>query len=114
MYIIFLGIVYKSERSFIFSLRNKDNLAPLKSSILKCKQAAVGNVMYGAVFGCFSPKPDLCITKYPPTENCCTNFGHSYQLPHGYFKGTDKARCLLAGEYEFIPSEIEVFYQVKN
>ena len=115
MYIVIhLADVHESTCSFIFSLRNKDNWAPFKSSILNWKQATVGNQQYGAVFGCFIPNPDLCITGFPPMKKCSANFGRSYKLPHGYVKDTIRAKCLLAGSYEFTPSEIEVFHQVES
>ncbi|XP_028392035.1 E3 ubiquitin-protein ligase TRIM33-like isoform X2 [Dendronephthya gigantea] len=38
-----------------------------------------------------------------------SNLGVTYQLPFGYKPGTSKARSLLAGSEEFLPSEIEVF-----
>ena len=98
----------------MFSLRNKDDLPPFKSSVLKAAYATVANQTFGAVFGTFHDNPDLVITNHPPTEKCYTNFGKAYKLPDGYEMGTDKARSLLGGSYHFTPSEIEVFYQVKN
>lgn len=38
------------------------------------------------------------------------DFGQAYQLPAGYFAKSKEARALLAGEYNFSTSEIEVFY----
>ena len=106
----------KSENAFIFSLQNKDNLPPFKSSILKVEEAAIANKTFGALFGKGSNTSaiDLCISRHPPTQKCYSDLGHAYKLPDGYEKGTDKARCLLAGSFRFTPSEIEVFCQKKN
>jgi hypothetical protein len=78
------------------------------------EQANVGNQNFGAIFGVFLSTPDIVISSHPPTKKCSTNFGLIYKLPDGYIKDTGKARNLLAGSYEFTPSEIEVFYQVKQ
>ncbi len=95
----------------MFSLRNKDSLPPFKSSILKVENAAIANTDYGALFGTGSIKSglDLFISGHPPTQECYSDFGHVYKLPDGYEKETDKAQCLLAGSFNFSPSEIEVF-----
>ena len=103
----------------MFSLRNKDNLPAFKSSILEVNKATSPTcscASYGAVFGggVKATGVDLFISVHPPTEKCYANLGHAYKLPEGYEKGTDKAGALLAGSSGFTPSEIEVFYQVKN
>ncbi|CAB4019746.1 Hypothetical predicted protein, partial [Paramuricea clavata] len=106
----------RSTNAFMFSLWNKDNLPAFKSSILEVNKATFSGASYGAVFGSgtISSGIDLFITRHPPTQNCYANLGHAYKLPEGYKKGTDKAGALLAGSSGFTPSEIEVFYQVKN
>jgi hypothetical protein len=38
-----------------------------------------------------------------------SNFGHTYQLPPGYVSNTEQANNLLAGQYQFLTTEIEVF-----
>jgi hypothetical protein len=100
----------------MFSLKNKDGLPPFKSSILVVDDATVADNEYGAVFGKGATTfgIDLLITGHPPTQKCHSDFGLAYKLPDGYEKGTEKARCLLAGSFNFTPSEIEVFYQTKN
>jgi hypothetical protein len=105
-----------SKNAFVFSLRNKDNLPAFKSSILEVNEATCSSTSCGAVFGsgAITTGVDLFISKHPPTEKCYANLGQAYKLPEGYEKGTDKAGALLAGSIAFTPSEIEVFYQVKN
>ena len=100
----------------MFSLKNKDNLQPFKSHFLNVGAAAVSNPLYGALFGSGSTGSghDLFISANPRISQCYADLGHAYKLPAGYIKSTDKARSLLAGTFKFSPSEIEVFYQVKN
>ena len=100
----------------MFSLKNKDNLPPFKASVLKWEQAGSYNDELGPLFGVGSYREghDLFISNNPQTKKCYSDFGNQYKLPDGYEKGTDKARCLLAGSFNFTPSEIEVFYQEKN
>ena len=95
----------------MFSLKNKDSLPPFKSLVLEAKDATYDYCDSGAVFGngATSSGVDLFISGHPPTDLCYSNLGNAYQLPEGYVKGTDEARCLLAGNSKFIPSEIEVF-----
>ena len=100
----------------MFSLKNKDNLMPFTSPILKVDAATVSSKYYGAVFGngTISSHIDLFISGHPPTQKCYANLGNAYELPHGYQKGTAKAGALLAGSSAFTPSEIEVFYLFQN
>ena len=44
------------------------------------------------------------------TTGSYSNFGHTYKPPKDYVYGSTKAKNLLAGSYNFIPTEIEVFY----
>jgi hypothetical protein len=83
---------------------------------LEVNEATCSSASYGAVFGsgAIATGIDLFISGYPPTKKCYANLGHAYKLPEGYEKGTAKAGALLVGRSGFTPSEIEVFYQVKN
>ena len=110
------GSINESENAFMFSLQNKDSLPPFKSSILKVEEAAVAEAVYGAIFGYGSATSgiDLFISGHPPTHECHSDLGRAYKLPDGYQKGTNKARSLLAGSFNFTPSEIEVFCQKKS
>ena len=93
----------------MFSLRNKDNLAPFVANIMKGKENTAlfpaSNV--GPWFG----SNDI---KIFGNSNCnqssYSNFGNVYQPPPGYVQGSKEARNLLAGESKFSTSEIEVFY----
>jgi hypothetical protein len=94
--------------SFLFSLRNNDDLAPFKAPLRGENGfwAIAPGRRYGPTFGY-----DLVIH-----DNANSNadsrayFGHTYQVPPGYtFKQTN-TNTLLAGSYKFTPSEIEVLY----
>ena len=93
-------------KSFIFSLVDKEGLAPFKSMV---KQARSSNAIrsyssYGPTFGggC-----DIYIADNANQNTYSyTRFGHSYSLPNGV---TD-SRTILAGTYNFSPDEVEVFY----
>ena len=105
----FLGSRYKhSNSSFLFSLRNKDNRDPFIADIkqgheqhaIYCKSG------YGPTFG---GGFDLCICNNPQVNQSSSNFGHTYQLPSGYVHGSEQAKNILAGQYHFMTTEIEVF-----
>jgi hypothetical protein len=117
-FIFFSGINRKnaSKNAFMFSLKNKDSLPPFKSSILMAENATVTNKDYGPLFGTGSVQSghDLFISANPVLQNCYCDLGNAYKLPDGYVKGSEKARCLLAGRFYFTPSEIEVFCHKKN
>ncbi len=67
--------------------------------------------MLPVVFGPWFGSNDILVYG---NSNCNKNsyrtFGDAYQLPPGYVQGTKEARSLLAGEFHFSTSEIEVFY----
>ena len=91
--------------SFLFSLRNNDDLPPFKSS-LKNENANVAirrRISYGPTFG---SQPDLSIL--PRNGQSEAHFGKNYQLPSGYTYGNPKAQSLIAGSTKFIPAEVEV------
>ena len=98
-----------SEQSFLFSLRNKDNLSPFKCPIYDCKhkEAIFCCDDCGAAFGYFG---DLRISDEASTnQHSFSNLGHTYQPPPGYQYGTPQTKALLAGSENFTPTEIEVF-----
>ena len=101
------GHGYKnSTSSFLFSLKNKDNLPPFKALIKYPDKAIFANVKYGPNFGKkFGEAPDLHVS----TGKYYSCFGCAYNLPEGY-RCSKVSYCLLAGANEFTPSEIEVFY----
>jgi hypothetical protein len=94
--------------SFIFSLRNKEDLSPFKAPL---KHQITGGAIYtyhtfGPIFG---GGHDLFIYNNATSNTgSYTNFNHSYQA----WSGASDARTILAGIEYFQPSEIEVFYIV--
>ena len=61
--------------------------------------------MYGAAFG-----EDMFISSNANTnQHSRTDLGKTYRPPRGYEPGTLQAKALLAGSYQFTPTEIEVF-----
>ena len=105
----FLGAGYKRSRlSFLFSLRNKDNLAPFFANIKKDEQhnAIYCYYSYGPKFGEGS---DLFISDNPQVNQSSSDLGRTYELPPGYVHRSEKARNLLAGQFHFTTTEIEVF-----
>ena len=99
----------KSTNSFIFSLRNKDNLKPFQSPVYRNSGNAIyQNPGYGPTFGAGH---DLYVKDNAfTTTGSYSNLGHTYKPPTDYVYGSTKAKALLAGNYNFIPTEIEVFY----
>ena len=99
-----------SNASFIFSLRNPNNLPPFKCSIIRGRnERAIGcHPSDGAIFG---GDNDLFIANNANSnQGSYSNLGHTYQPPAGYQYGTPQTQSLLAGSRNFTPTEIEVFY----
>ncbi len=94
--------------SFIFSLRNKENLPPFKAPLKDQNdgQAIYGGSNYGPAFG---GGHDLLIFGNA-TANILsyTKLGTTYQAP----SGVSDRFTILAGTYYFSPSEVEVFHLV--
>ena len=91
--------------SFLFSLRNDDNLQPFKLP-LKDKnnvQAILPRRDYGPTFG-ISTTFQLLISDNARYENSFALIGDVYQPPDAY------RQTLLAGSEVFKPSEVEVLY----
>ena len=62
---------------------------------------------FGATFGF---DHDLFISSNANrNQYSCTNLGKSYRSPDGYEPNTPQTIALLAGSYQFTPTEIEVF-----
>ena len=94
----------------MYSLRNNDGLAPFKSTLKdESDQRAIRrNSGYGPRFGWAA---DLYIASDAGSNiNSLTNFGHTYNLPHGYTSGETNTKSLLGGSFKFTPSEMEVLY----
>ena len=96
--------------SFIFSLRNNEDLLPFKAPLKDENngKAIYRRYGYGPRFG---GGPDFYIADHAVSNRVSnTNFGHTYQPPSGYTFGKNNIKSLLAGSYYFTPSEIEILY----
>ena len=105
----FSGHGYKrSNVSFLFSLKNKDNVPPFKAPVKNHQHAIYSNPSYGPTFG---GGHDLHICNDSHTnQQSYSNFGYTYQPPAGYDYGTPQTLSLFAGSYNFTPTEVEVFF----
>ena len=96
-----------SSKSFIFSLVDKEGLAPFKSMV---KHDSSSNAIYrwssyGPTFGNW--RHDIHISSNADQNtNSATNFGNSYSPPNGVID----RHTILAGARHFSPDEVEVFY----
>ena len=98
----------RSNVSFLFSLKNKDNVPPFKSPIYHHQYAILSSPIQGASFG---GGHDFYISDNSnANQQSSSNFGNTYQPPAGYFPGTPQTQSLLAGSYNFTPTEVEVFF----
>ena len=96
--------------SFIFSLRNNENLPPFKAPLKDQNDgyAIYGVSDYGPTFG---DGYDLFIYDNAASNtNSYTEFGYTYQRPFG----VSDTQTILAGTYTFPPTEVEVFHLVQN
>ncbi len=102
-------IIKKDPGSFIFSLRNKENLPPFKAPLKdqNDKYAIYADPIYGPIFG---KGWDLGILDNAASnDQSHTKFGQSYQPP----SGVSDSYTILAGKTYFSPSEVEVFHLVQ-
>ena len=91
--------------SFLFSLRNNENLAPFIANVVPGNEpyAVYRRQGYGPTFG---GNHDIYIADNANGhQQSYSNFGY-YQFPPGARERT----TLLAGSYNFTPTEIEVFF----
>ena len=93
--------------SFMFSLRNKENLPPFKAPLryenIPCAISAWPS--YGPTFG---GGYDLHISNNASNTDSFTNFKAYYKAP----SGVSDRKTILAGTLNFTPSEVEVFHLV--
>ena len=85
-------------------------MQPFKCPIIKSRNfyAIYCNPSYGASFG---GGHDLHIANNANTnQSSYSNLGKTYQPPAGYQSGTQQTQSLFAGNYNFTPTEVEVFY----
>ena len=107
-FIKFKGSSYKNSSSlFLFSLRNKDGLAPFIANV-KQGQGQHAICCYSSYEPTFGYVLDLNICNSPQVNQSYSHFGYSYQLPTGYVYDNEQAKNLLAGQYKFLTTEIEV------
>ena len=99
-----------TSKSFIFSLVDKEKLAPFKCMVKQSRSTSAifnlnsFNITLGPTFGAGY---DIHIADNAnQNKNSYSNFGQSYSLPNGV---TDR-HTILAGTHTFSPEEIEVFY----
>ena len=97
--------------SFMFSLRNNDNLEPFYAPLRDQNDWIAIRIerFKGPIFG---RGHDLEIGNYAGSSNAASfsNFGASYQCPPGYTFKQSNTQSLLAGSFRFRPSEVEVLY----
>ena len=105
LFLLFIASAYNtSSKSFIFSLRNKEGLAPFKSMVTNTSFSVYRGSSCGPTFG---EGHDIYIADNAnQNANSYTNFGTSYSLPN---EVTDRY-TILAGTRYFSPDEVEVFY----
>ena len=110
MFILTGGQYTSASGSFLFSLRNNDNLAPFKAPL---KNNAHRNDIYrkGGYGPTFGSGHDLHIANDARSNaNSYANIGHTYEAPSGYTHCQANTRSLLAGSYHFTPSKVEILY----
>ncbi|KAL9961767.1 hypothetical protein ACROYT_G030783 [Oculina patagonica] len=93
-----------TSNAFIFSLHNKEGLAPFKSMVTSPSVAIRFRTRYGPTFG---GGHDIYISDNANSNtNSYANFGSYYSVPSGVQDRT----TILAGTNKFTPDEVEVFY----
>ena len=93
--------------SFLFSLRNHDDLDPFKAQLKDEDHVAIyRDGRSGPWFGF-----DFCIVNNAgTTAYSYTNLGWMFQPPPGYIFKHPNTQSLLAGSYHFKPTEVEVLF----
>ena len=94
--------------SFLFSLRNNDDLGPFKTPLKNenTRQAIYRYNSWGPRFG-----DDLHIHSNGGLNTYSWAYpGRTFQPPPGYTTGEHNTNSLLAGSLHFTPSEVEVLY----
>jgi hypothetical protein len=91
-----------SQKSFLFTLKNANNISPRKFSLSDASHAIRCLSDYGPLFG--SGHDILIYDNCNANTNSYTNFGSGYVNDTGIGGGQ-----VLAGEYNFTVKEIEVF-----
>ena len=82
-------------------MRNKENLPPFIAHVTSQQHAIATNANYGPTFG---GGHDVYISDNAArNQTSYSNFGDSYRRP------SRTENSLLAGSYNFTPTEVEVF-----
>ena len=101
------GTFTSAPGSFLFSLRNNDDLGPFKAPLKneKDRRAIYRHNSFGPCF------LDLCIKDNAGlTNDSRAVLDRRYQAPPGYTAWEPNTTSLLAGSKYFTPSEVEVLY----
>jgi len=100
------GQYSNDSKTFIFTLINTENVPPSKLSLISGKNGAYNCAGYGPTFGAGH---DWYLCSNPNTVNSnYSNLGTSFTCPPG-FNDVAKKQRLMAGTYNFMVTEIEVF-----
>ena len=103
-----IGSFTSAPGSFLFSLRNNDDLGPFKAP-LKNENDTYAIYRYNSWGPCFGR--DLRIKDNAgSTTDSRADLGRVNQAPPGYTALKPNSRSLLAGSQYFTPSEVEVLY----
>ena len=99
----------KCDECFLFSFANKDHLAPFKMPVYHNQgNAMYSSNRYGPTFG---GGYDLNIANNANAgTDSYTMLGNAYKPPPGYSPNTAKTKNLLAGTFNFTPTDVEVYY----
>ena len=94
----------RTDKAFIYSLDNKEGMAPFKSMVKQDSQAIYMEMSHGPTFdGGF----DIHIANNAGhSVHSYTRFGHSFLAP----SEVKEKDTVLAGSLRFTPDEVEVFY----
>ena len=96
--------------SFIYSLRNNDDLPSFKSTLRnEDNDYAIWRYSsYGPTFGWGY---DLYIANDAESNTASyARLGYTYNVPVGYLYGQSNTDSLMGGSHGFTPSEVEVLY----
>ena len=117
LYIEYLKLLFHSgsggytsaSKAFLFSLYNDKGYNPVKLTQYQNQQYAMyKSSSYGPTFG----GHDVYISDNAlNSQSSYTTCGQTYSVPSGYSAG----QCgFFTGGYKFIPTDIEVFYEIGN
>ncbi|KAL9986972.1 hypothetical protein ACROYT_G001202 [Oculina patagonica] len=95
-----------TSNAFIFSLRNKEGLAPFKSMVTQPQYAIYGWSDSGPIFGGGQGHDIKIADNANSNTNSLANFGQFYSVP----SGVQSSSTILAGTKNFTPDDWEVFY----